>query len=187
MYKPEAMYLLQGLNFAHRHPPPTGCNPRPACFDQKNADWNENTKSAADSVAPDRKPPLTWAEVMQHLNTTLAPLLAPIHGDSECSCRRHHTCPRQDSFAGIRPTSDTNKSQVMRGFSTARHKNTQKCNLPAGAAHMKFFQEDLATTSAVAIPTTPASGTISPDHQGSAIQSRSDDPKTMPNLQSLRT
>jgi hypothetical protein len=30
---------------------------------------------------------------------------------------------------------------------------TQKCNLPAGAAHMKFFQENLATTSDVTIYT----------------------------------
>jgi hypothetical protein len=78
MYKSEAMYLLQGLNFA-QHPPPTvAATPAPACFDQKVADWNEITKSAADSVVFDPKPHLKWVEVMQRLNTKKSDPVPPL-------------------------------------------------------------------------------------------------------------
>jgi hypothetical protein len=71
MYKHEAMYLLQGTRpkFRSTPPLPLAATPPPACFDQKVADWNEITKSAADSVIFDPKLHLKWVEVMQRLNT----------------------------------------------------------------------------------------------------------------------
>jgi hypothetical protein len=60
-------------------PLPLAATPAPARFDQKVADWNEITKSAADSVVFDPKPHLKWVEViMQRLNTEKSDPVPPL-------------------------------------------------------------------------------------------------------------